>query len=256
MPLNPTHRTFNIIYSIAFQDSVLLISPILDFSLRCHLLYPTLVYIPVPLNLSPYVCIKPHGLAPHVLYSWDIMWFECYMAEVAVWNGWLIFFFHSAGTTSSSSSSSSVGFVVDYSRGEKRRERHTETTKEAADRGTENRKKRWGEDFKGSQEEENNRQRSKQIKEFQRENQEGTVPGDRHQYYYYLHHCDYQDCYYYKSHNRKSEVLLFSFGGDFLVSLACWSSLVAFCSFFPKKRKRKLLSSCCQYLFVRRLCFG
>lgn len=92
MPLNPTHRTFNIIYSIAFQDSVLLISPILDFSLRCHLLYPTLVYIPVPLNLSPYVCIKPHGLAPHVLYSWDIMWFECYMAEVAVWNGWLIFF--------------------------------------------------------------------------------------------------------------------------------------------------------------------
>lgn len=92
MPLNPTHRTFNIIYSIAFQDSVLLISPILDFSLRCHLLYPTLVYIPVPLNLSPYVCIKPHGFAPHVLYSWDIMWFECYMAEVAVWNGWLIFF--------------------------------------------------------------------------------------------------------------------------------------------------------------------
>lgn len=112
MPLNPTHRTFNIIYSIAFQDSVLLISPILDFSLRCHLLYPTLVYIPVPLNLSPYVCIKPHGLAPHVLYSWDIMWFECYMAEVAVWNGWLIFFFHSAGTTSSSSSSSSVSSAV------------------------------------------------------------------------------------------------------------------------------------------------
>lgn len=255
MPLNPTHRTFNIIYSIAFQDSVLLISPILDFSLRCHLLYPTLVYIPVPLNLNPYVCIKPHGLAPHVLYSWDIMWFECYMAEVAVWNGWLIFF--SIVLEQPAAAAAAAAWALLWTTaGEKRDVRDTQRQpRKQLIEGQKTERKDEERILKEVRKRKTIDREVNKLKSFRERTRKGLY--------------------------RVTDISTTTISTTAITKTATTTKAttvkVRFC-FFPsvgiswwvwrvdqvsllfvlffQKRKRKLLSSCCQYLFVRRLCFG